>query len=84
MFLDILFGKLRPNVPSGEDLDTEENKTRRKFLADGYRWASRCGSELNFIKADWTPIVYQALCLDSRFHVRSHLHRALNLQFDSC
>ncbi|KAG0151872.1 hypothetical protein CROQUDRAFT_667577 [Cronartium quercuum f. sp. fusiforme G11] len=65
MFLDVLLGKLRPNRPS-EKNSADENLQRQQFLRDGYRWASRCGPELNFVKADCTPIVYQDLCKDNQ------------------
>ncbi|KAH9815268.1 hypothetical protein DFH28DRAFT_1082547 [Melampsora americana] len=60
LFLDVLFGKLRPNMIS-EKYTVTENSQRKQFLMDGYRWVSRCGSELNFIKADCTPVVYKNL-----------------------
>ncbi|EGG06736.1 uncharacterized protein MELLADRAFT_106457 [Melampsora larici-populina 98AG31] len=60
LFLDVLLGKLRPNLTS-EKYSACENSQRKRYLMDGYRWVSRCGPELNFLKADCTPVVYQNL-----------------------
>ena len=79
-FLDFFFTRLRPNEsPSASEeevsqleedwTDAKAGKLReeeacRLARGQGYQWISPCMGELNFIKAEDTPIVYKDLTED--------------------
>ena len=73
-FLDFFFARIKPNEHSQADAGVaqlEEEWTERKDLTmdhafqlarlDGYGWVSPCQGEINFVRAESSPIVFREL-----------------------
>ncbi|KAE8231214.1 hypothetical protein CF326_g3776 [Tilletia indica] len=80
-FLDFFFQRLGPNpalTPPSPDSTSSSAKAklvqaqRRELeegaLEQGYLWLSPCGPEMNFVKAEATPVVFRELDQDGNLH----------------